>query len=270
MTPPALSQPKNTSHWHTLSEQPSQTQTSSTSPSVSHYSARMPLPSPTLAPYNMAQLIARNECRYRLRRSGAGACDSDAESLSRTCYLPSTGLLHLSEIYGIHTRLVEAAYRLAHPSSTYPRHPTHASVMLSKCPTRQSVHLSKWAAGHHACPRGHVPNVDYSTGCHPSSTSKEALFHHSRNCTASAPPFRSSRDSVRWRTHVSDSYRPPLRMCAQALATRLAKRHKLQPHERDSDPLTDSPLPTPFALGHASEDPFMHSEILDADLVCLF
>jgi len=36
---------------------------------------------------------------------GAGACDSGAESPSRTYYSPSTGLLHLSEIYGIHTWL---------------------------------------------------------------------------------------------------------------------------------------------------------------------
>ncbi|OAX31024.1 hypothetical protein K503DRAFT_777887 [Rhizopogon vinicolor AM-OR11-026] len=98
--------------------------------------------------------------------------------------------------------------RLARPSSTYSRHLTHASVMLSKRPTRQSVHLSKWAAGHHACPRGHIPSVDYSTECHLPSRSREVLCHHSCNCTALAPPFRSSRDSVRWRTHVSDSYRP--------------------------------------------------------------
>ncbi|OJA14691.1 hypothetical protein AZE42_13727 [Rhizopogon vesiculosus] len=39
--------------------------------------------------------------------------------------------------------------------------------------------------------------------------------------------FPSSRDSVRWHPHVSDSYRLPSRICAQTLATRLAKRHKL-------------------------------------------
>ncbi|OAX30906.1 hypothetical protein K503DRAFT_777972, partial [Rhizopogon vinicolor AM-OR11-026] len=45
----------------------------------------MPLPSLILAPYNTAQLIARNKCRYMLRRSSAGACDSDAESPSEQC-----------------------------------------------------------------------------------------------------------------------------------------------------------------------------------------
>ncbi|OAX32255.1 hypothetical protein K503DRAFT_776846 [Rhizopogon vinicolor AM-OR11-026] len=38
---------------------------------------------------------------------------------------------------------------------------------------------------------------------------REVLCHYSCNRTASAPPFRSSRDSVKWRTHVSDSYQPP-------------------------------------------------------------
>ncbi|OAX33510.1 hypothetical protein K503DRAFT_518603 [Rhizopogon vinicolor AM-OR11-026] len=65
----------------------------------------MPLPSPILAPYNMTQLISCNKCGYRLRRGGAGACDSGAESPSRTYYSPSIGLLHLSEIYGMHTWL---------------------------------------------------------------------------------------------------------------------------------------------------------------------
>ncbi|OAX37977.1 hypothetical protein K503DRAFT_770968 [Rhizopogon vinicolor AM-OR11-026] len=63
--------------------------------------------------------------------------------------------------------------------------------MLSKRPTRQSVRLSQWAAGHHACPRGHVPSVDYSAGCHPPSRSKEVLCRHSCNCTAThvrSPP----------------------------------------------------------------------------------
>ncbi|OJA14053.1 hypothetical protein AZE42_05210 [Rhizopogon vesiculosus] len=42
----------------------------------------MSLPSLILAPYNTAQLIARNKCGYMLRSSGAGACESDAESPS--------------------------------------------------------------------------------------------------------------------------------------------------------------------------------------------
>ncbi|OAX31981.1 hypothetical protein K503DRAFT_777115 [Rhizopogon vinicolor AM-OR11-026] len=45
----------------------------------------MPLPSLILAPYNTAQFIAHNKCGYMLRRSGAGACDSDAESPSEQC-----------------------------------------------------------------------------------------------------------------------------------------------------------------------------------------
>ncbi|OJA14731.1 hypothetical protein AZE42_13716 [Rhizopogon vesiculosus] len=92
----SLSQPKGTSHWHTLSEQPSQIQTPSASLIVSHYPTHMPLPSPILAPYNMIQLIARNKCGYRLRRGDAGACDLGAESPNRAYYSPSTGLLHLS------------------------------------------------------------------------------------------------------------------------------------------------------------------------------
>ncbi|OAX39629.1 hypothetical protein K503DRAFT_71005 [Rhizopogon vinicolor AM-OR11-026] len=70
VTPLALSWPQSTSHWHTLSEQPSQTQTSSASPSTSPNCPKRPYPLPSLilVPYNTAQLIARNKCGYMSRR----------------------------------------------------------------------------------------------------------------------------------------------------------------------------------------------------------